>query len=280
MFSDKSIPISLTDADRFKTIGINAAQKAGKALLSLFGDPITLGDKSDGDWVTQADLRSDEIIRSVIQSFQPRAHIVSEEDPIQTFDLDEPTWVIDPLDGTHNFMLGIPVFAVCLTLVIGGWPFLSVVNQPFTNQLYVAQSGLGATLNAKKLILPLQEHKNRPDTVCLTLGYQRRREAEVDRLLIELRRRSNRVLEIWVPSLSWCLVAQGKADSIICLHPSKFDSFGGALILSEAGGLVTSLGVNDDITDWFDSSPIALVGSIHHAVHQSVLATLRGYMEK
>lgn len=268
-------PTSASDLELFKSTGINAAQKAGDALLSLFNRTAILAEKADGDWVTQADLTSDQIIRDIIQSSQPGVRIVSEEDALQIPDRTGPTWVIDPLDGTYNFILGIPVFAIALTLVIDGRPVLAIVNQPFTRQLYVAQEGLGATLNAEKLSISPKE-KSQLGTICYVLGYANRKEAAADNLLLELRHHSKRVLELWAPSLSWCLVAQEKVDSVICISPSEFDSMGSVLILKEAGGVVTSLESNISASKQASSLQSILVGSTHCAIHQIILEIVQG----
>lgn len=274
------LTMSSTNIDLLKQIGINAVQQAGVALLHLFGRNRMLAEKLDGDWVTQADLESARIIRNIMHNSHPKIGLIFEEDISQDFDVRDPVWIIDPLDGTHNFSLEIPVFTISATLVIDGSPFLSIVNQPFTKQIIVAHKGQGVTLGSERLSICSENLEDHLGTVCYVIGYANRRETLANNLLLELREHSTRVLELWAPSLSWCLVAREKADSVICLYPSRFDNIGGSLILEEAGGVVTSIkDKNVGQNQRFHPLPFILVGSTHRTIHQEILKIIRRCVE-
>src|SRR3989338_465529 len=130
-------------------IGISAAKQAGEYLLSVFGSPQNIRFKTDNSPVTDADLASSALVKKVISKSFPNHSILCEElpDALSRKIGPEPTWVIDPLDGTSNFIAHIPLFAVVIGYVVGGKTELGIIFDPLHNDLFVAQAGKGATLN-------------------------------------------------------------------------------------------------------------------------------------
>jgi len=131
---------------------IQTARQAGELLLHYFQSKELETDlKADRTVVSEADLASDRFISQAIQDQYPNDILISEE--LQTFlysDLDvqkSNLWVIDPLDGTTNFTLGLHLWGVLIARLEKGFPILSVLNFPFVNELYSAEQGRGAFLN-------------------------------------------------------------------------------------------------------------------------------------
>lgn len=138
------------------TFSIELARQAGQLLLEYFSrNDLQASLKSDRTVITEADLASDRLISSAIRQSFPADALLSEEEQSHTLaDAGSPSpavWIIDPLDGTTNFSLGLPIWGVLIARLVGGWPELSVQYFPFTTELYVAQRGQGASFNGRPL---------------------------------------------------------------------------------------------------------------------------------
>ena len=133
-----------------KDFTINLAKEAGKILMNDFGRLKTIKKKGQNDFVTNADYESEKFIISKIQGKYPEHSILSEEKGEIKNDSDY-EWYIDPLDGTTNFVHGLPMFGVSIGLAKKGESILGVIYLPFFNEMYVAEKGKGAYLNGKKI---------------------------------------------------------------------------------------------------------------------------------
>ena len=134
---------------KFKKVAILAVKKAGGILKKNFRKKINISYKKDLTPLTSVDLMSDKIITGLIKKNFPSHGILSEENG-ENFGK-EFTWIVDPLDGTTNYILGLPLFAVSLALIKGKEPILSAVFNPITEELYLAEKGRGAYLNGRKI---------------------------------------------------------------------------------------------------------------------------------
>lgn len=266
--------INQAELKAFKEVGIFASKEAERALLANYETTKILEEKTDGDWVTEADILSDQIIRESLLKSHPSILIISEEQAVDIPNTNEPIWLVDPLDGTHNFMLGMPIFGISLTLIICEMPVLSIINLPFKKHLYVGIKDQGVTLNGKGLPKSSLNTNNSLETVCLVLGYEIRRQNVVNSFLLQIRKETKRVLELWSPSYSWCLVVRQKVDSIVSIVPGKFDSLGGILMLQEVEGRVTSLESKSNSIGL--PFPI-IVGSRNQVIHEKILRIVRQF---
>ena len=141
--------MSIVRGKIYKSEALRAVAKAGKILREEFPQKKKISIKKDFSVVTTADLKADRIIRNIIAANFPSHHILSEESGGEV--RDGYTWVVDPLDGTSNFVRGIPIFSVSLALLYQEKPILAAVCNPILNELYVAEKGKGATLNGKPI---------------------------------------------------------------------------------------------------------------------------------
>lgn len=133
-----------------KTVALNAVGKASEFLRKQFG-VIKVGmKKSDGSLVSSADHKSERIIISAIKKAFPRDGILSEESPERKSKTGY-RWIIDPLDGTHNFLNGFPVFGCLLALEYRKEIILGICSFPVLNELFIAEKNKGATLNNKRI---------------------------------------------------------------------------------------------------------------------------------
>jgi myo-inositol-1(or 4)-monophosphatase len=131
----------------------NLAQQTGELLLGYFHRPqLNTSFKTDRTLVSEADLAADNMIKNAIQRRYPGQVLISEEisTTLQSSgkqDEFQHTWVIDPLDGTTNFCLGLHTWGILITRCSDGWPDLAVLHFPLLNELYTAHRNYGAWLN-------------------------------------------------------------------------------------------------------------------------------------
>ena len=128
------------------------ATHAGKQLLSYFksNDSYT-SVKEDYSVVTEADLVSDQFIAEAINKEYPQDGLISEELQPTIGAVSSAVWVVDPLDGTTNFSLGMPIWGVSIARVEHGWPVLAVIYFPVLDELFTAQFSTGAYLNGENI---------------------------------------------------------------------------------------------------------------------------------
>ena len=134
-------------------IMINAARKAGRALVKDFREVenLQVSSKAAGDFVSRADIASEKIIRDMLTEARPNYGWCGEEsDPVEGKD---PTrrWIVDPLDGTTNFLHGLPHWAISIALEFKGEIVAAVVFDPAKDELFVAEKGKGAFMNDRRM---------------------------------------------------------------------------------------------------------------------------------
>jgi myo-inositol-1(or 4)-monophosphatase len=221
-------------------IAISAAKKAGEFILPLFGSRQEVRLKSDNSPVTDADLGSSEIIKKTILDAFPEHMILCEElpDALSRKIGAEPTWIIDPLDGTSNFIAGIPLFAVVIALVIGGETKIGVIYDPLHDDLFVAQAGKGSTLNGKPIHTSMK-NRTRGAMLFAGRGYRDRDHERHGKIIYALEQQTSYFRRLGCAAIMLASVAAGRADSVILTGNKPWDVMAGALLVCEAGGRVT-----------------------------------------
>jgi myo-inositol-1(or 4)-monophosphatase len=207
------------------------AIETGKHLLGFFdtsGTDVNL--KEDNSVVTEADLSADELITQSIRSSFPGESLISEELQPTIDDSEGPIWVVDPLDGTTNFSLGMPIWGVSIARLLNGWPSIGAVYFPVLEELFTAQSGFGAYLNGEEIFtqLPISGQPNSFFSCC-TRTHQRYN--------VSIRYKT-RILGSACYSL--CAVARGMAVLGFEATPKIWDLAASWLIVAEAGGAIES----------------------------------------
>ncbi|MGD8455996.1 MAG: inositol monophosphatase [Anaerolineales bacterium] len=215
--------------DRPLQFATQLAQKAGNLLSDRFQLQGTRGTlKPDRTVVTEADLAANQLICDAIQEAYPEDGIISEESNTIVERSDKPVWVIDPLDGTTNFSLGLHVWGVSIGRLVDGMPDSAAIYFPLLGELYTAQSGQGAILNDKPIqVKPLE--KDQP-AAFLALSSHTFKHYEVKM------RYKPRVIGSACYDL--CLVARGAAIIGFLAKPKIWDIAAGWLVVEEAGGIV------------------------------------------
>lgn len=198
--------------------------------------------KGDGaDLVTHVDREAERRIAAALAQRFPEHGILGEEDGEQGAGAQARLrWLIDPLDGTNNYVLGLDVYGVCLTLCEGDEPLLAVVHDSPRRRTYWAIRGEGAFRSdpgaaPRRLRLPAADALDRT-TVSFTQGYRVGRDDDRrHRFFGALEDSAKRVLRTWAPSADWALLAEGRLGALVAYRNEIWDLLGGALIACEAG---------------------------------------------
>ncbi len=223
-----------------------AAEAAGRYLLGAQQprDPATWAAKGNADWVTEVDRTSEEIISRTLLDAEPGSKIVGEElsPEIVTRGL---VWIVDPLDGTTNYLHGFQQYCVSVALVHKGVITHGVVYDPCRNDLYTASRGRGAYLNDKRLRVSRREKLI--DSLIGT-GFPFRMFDHLDAytgMLKDLMTKTAGVRRPGSAALDLANVAAGRLDGFWEIGLAPWDMAAGCLMITEAGGLVGDLEGNE-----------------------------------
>ncbi len=267
----------------YRDVAIHAARAGGHVLRQQFEHGTEIFSRGIDNIVTAADRASEAAILSQIRDAFPAHTTFSEEEGANLAD-SEYLWVIDPLDGTNNFVLGLPYFSISIALLHLGRPILGVVYHPILDDLYVAERGKGATLNGEELhVADLSELYQA--TAYYDQGYAVGRKAGLQ-LYTRIARATHRCLQMWAPALDWCNVARGRGHLIIANAAELEDKLAGMLILQEAGGIVTdwagapprTITTDTSDKDIVQNRTVSLIGSVP-GIHPAALQLIRSALE-
>lgn len=250
---------------------VQAVMKAGRALRRDFGEveQLQVSTKGPGDFVSAADRKAEELLLAELQRARPGYGFLMEESgAIEGSDPDH-RFIIDPLDGTTNFLHGIPVFAISVALERAGVIVAGVVFNPATDELYTAERGGGAYMNDHRLRVAAR--RDIADAVVATgvphlgkPGHDRFRE-ELARVQIKV----SGVRRFGAAALDLAMVASGRFDGFWERNLKAWDVAAGVLLVKEAGGFVTDARGGDAMLT--DGSIVA--GNEH--MHKELLALVK-----
>jgi len=216
---------------------INALRASGEVLLEHFGSVSDYGVKGR-DIVTIADQESESLIKDLILAEFPDHNLLGEEGTSISNGSDY-SWVIDPLDGTKNYAHGLPFFCVSIGLLKGDGVVLGGVYAPLSNELFIAEQGKGAFLNGE--CLKVNPRLLSDATLVCDFGhYSSLNEEQFIGSLAQLLAGFRMVRYLGCTVLAACYVAKGVFDAYINLEAGKWDKVACSLIVSEAGGIVSS----------------------------------------
>ena len=233
---------------------IAIAEAAGKEIMHIYAtDDFAVTDKSDNSPLTKADKASNAVIVAALQKQFPQIPIISEENKLLAYDERkgwDTLWLVDPLDGTKEFIKKNGEFTVNIALIQNGKPVMGVVGIPARNHMYYAVEGKGAyKVDEHGNTTKLQIAEPRTDTIAL-IGSRSHPSPEFDAYLKDMESKYAQV--DFVPagsSLKFCLVAEGKADVYPRLGPTmEWDTAAGHAVVLEAGARVKVYGSTDDLS--------------------------------
>jgi len=223
----------------FVNIAVRAARKAGDIILRYIdrAPQLDVDAKSRNDFVSEVDRRCETAIIDVIRNAYPGHAILAEESG--RHDGSEYEWVIDPLDGTTNFLHGFPQYAVSIACKHKGEIAHGVVYDPLKQELFAASRGSGAVLNDRRIRVSRQRTL---EGALIGTGFPFRENANIDRYLTGLKalmQTTAGVRRAGAASLDLAYVACGRLDGFWEYGLKEWDLAAGALLILEAGGLVS-----------------------------------------
>ncbi|UCV27021.1 inositol monophosphatase family protein [Ferribacterium limneticum] len=225
-------------------IAIKAARRAGQIINRASNDLdlLKVTAKQPNDFVTEVDKAAEAAIIQTLQEAYPNYGILAEESGEAAGKGDgEYQWIIDPLDGTTNFIHGMPQYAVSIALAKGGIVEQAVVFDPNRNELFTASKGGGAFLNERRIRV---SRRTRLGESLIGTGFPYRMFDKIDLYLSifkELAEKTAGQRRPGAASLDLAYVACGRYDGFWEFGLSPWDMAAGALLISEAGGLVSDL---------------------------------------
>jgi myo-inositol-1(or 4)-monophosphatase len=261
--------VTTLDLDLLLGAARAAAHTGGALVRDAFGAARHVVAKAPGDWVSETDMASERAVRASLLEAAPEIPVVGEEEGGHRATLG---WLVDPLDGTANFLHRFPVVAVSVALVEDGVPIVGVVHAPLLDETYTARRGGGAWRDDERLTIS----DRHVDEAILATGFPFRKKRErLDeylpvferalRAFEDLRRAGAAALD-----LAWC--ASGTFDGYFEQALGPWDVAAGALLVREAGGVVTDW--QGDDRAWLDSGDI--VAAPPH-VHEHLLEVIAGH---
>lgn len=248
-----------------------AARKAGRGLMRDFGEVenLQVSRKGPGDFVSHADLRTEKLLKEELARVRPSFGFVTEEGEPEVGTDPEHRWIVDPLDGTTNFLHSIPHFAISIALQRGRDIVAGVVYQPLSDEMFWAERGQGAYLNDRRLRVAARHEL--ADAVIAT-GIPHLGRAENGTYMRELEAVSGEVAGIrrlGAAALDLAYVASGRCDAMWEGGLEIWDIAAGVLLVREAGGYVSTTSGAESVLDSGD------VLAANSALHGRMLRLLR-----
>jgi len=227
---------------------VKAARRAGRSLKRDLGEieNLQVSLKGPANFVSAADRRAEEILYEELTRARPGYGFIGEEGGTRAGADKTNTWIVDPLDGTTNFLHGIPQFAISIALEREGVLTAAVIYNPANDELYVAERGKGAFLNDQRLRVAARRRLDDSVIAC-GLPHIGRGDLELARReLAEMMGRVAGLRRFGAASLDLAFVAAGRLDGYWERNLSPWDMAAGILLVREAGGTATGLTGNDD----------------------------------
>ncbi|MEU8033380.1 inositol monophosphatase [Streptomyces sp. NPDC049099] len=218
---------------------VSAAEEAGALLRSRFPDGFAARQKGElGDVVTDLDVAAEKLVIGRIRECFPHDRILAEESGELAGDGGGRTWLIDPLDGSNNVVIGLAVYVVGIALCVDDTPVVGVVHDPMTGRTWSALRGDGARGPDGRLAVaaPGRPLPAAGPLLAWTQGHGVSRDDPVAcslRHTLELR--SRRLLQLWAPLVAWAMLARGDIDGFVGYRAEAIDLPAGALLAREAG---------------------------------------------
>ena len=249
---------------------VQAAFKAGKSLSRDFGEVqnLQVSLKGPAEYVAQAHRKAEKLIREELMKARPTYGLLCDDAEEVTGTDGAHRWIVNALDGTTNFLHGIPLFASTIALERNGEIVAAVVLNPATDELFTAERGGGAFLNDRRLRVAAR--KNLSDAV-VGCGVPHLGRGNHGKFLIELRHTMGEVAgmrRLGAAALDLAYVAAGRFDGFWERDLSEWDMAAGILLIREAGGYVSDL---DGSTAMFDTGTIVAGNEYIHKALREVL---------
>ncbi|MEN8262904.1 MAG: inositol monophosphatase family protein [Nitrospirota bacterium] len=233
--------------------------------------------KQASDFVTDIDRESEQIIIRIIKKDYPYHHFLTEES-LKDADTDDYRWIIDPLDGTTNFIHGYPVFSVSIALEYQGEIILGLVYDPLREEIFSAEKGKGAFLNGSPFRVSSVSNL---DSSIIATGFPFRKKDMIDDYLKLFKNIFHRVSDIrrgGSAALDLSYVACGRCEGFFEIGLSPWDVAAGSILVKEAGGVFTDFSGNSDHI--FTGNIVAGTPALHGEILNEVQGVFKGIIDR
>ena len=226
-------------------IMIKAAEKASRALIRDFGEieKLQVSIKGPTDFVSNADLKAEKTIIEELKKARPYYSIISEEDGSEMNKDKSNTWIIDPIDGTTNFLHGVPHFAISIALKYGNEIISGLIYDPIKDEMFYAEKDSGAFFNNQRIRVSKKKELN--SCLFATGGVAKN---EVD---LPLRKSGSAALDI-------AYVAAGRYDGYFQNGLNLWDIAAGIILVKEAGGMINEIDLSQNKNIQIRASSMAI----------------------
>ncbi len=255
-------------------IAVRAARNAGDIIQRATDNigQLHINRKGQYDFVSEIDFKAEqEIIKTIRQAYPDHAFLAEESGEHQGNDY---VWVIDPLDGTTNFLHSFPQYAVSIALKVKGKLEIGVIYDPTRNDLYTAERGGGAMLNNRRIRV---SNQTKLDSALLGTGFPFKSDEYLDAYLALFKPlciATSGIRRAGAAALDLAYVACGRLDGFWEIGLKEWDMAAGILLIKEAGGVVTDFSFNDNYLE----SGNVLTGS--PKMHQLMYKTIEPHIDE
>ncbi len=210
---------------------IKASEKASKILIRDFGEieKLQVSKKGPSDFVTNSDLKAEKIILEELKKARPNYSIISEENGIENNKDKNNTWIVDPIDGTINFLHGIPHFAISIALKSKNEIVSGLIFDPIKNEMFFAEKNDGAFFNNHRIRV---SKKNKINDCLFVTGGKIKNELDLTY------RKSG------CAALDMAYVAAGRYDGYFQYNLNLWDIAAGIILIKEAGGVLNEINLS------------------------------------
>lgn len=222
---------------------VKAARRAGRSLKRDLGEieNLQVSLKGPANFVSNADRRAEQMLYEDLTKARPGYGFIGEEGGTREGTDKSNTWIVDPLDGTTNFLHGIPQFAISIGLQREGVIFAGVIYNPANDELYIAERGKGAFLNETRLRVAGRKQLNECVIACGLPHIGRGDHEQSRREMTEMQQRVAGLRRFGAASLDLAFVAAGRLDGYWERNLQPWDIAAGLIMVREAGGVVSGI---------------------------------------
>ena len=255
-------------------IAVSAARQAGDIIIRHLDqvDRLKVTAKSSTEYFTEVDIKAEQVIINAIHKAYPNHGILAEESGFQEGD-GQSIWIIDPLDGTSNYLHGFPFFSVSIALKIKGRIEHAVIYDPLRHECFSASRGCGARLNDRRLRISKQTQLS---ASLIGTGFPSRDASVGQRYLSTYETLFGKcagVRRTGSAALDLAYVASGRLDGFWEMGLRPWDIAAGSLLIREAGGLISDIYGNDDFLNTGDV--VAGTPKVFKALLQTISPALK-----
>ncbi len=219
---------------------IEMVREVSQLLLQDMEDKQVITKSGDANFVTEIDLKVQDIIVGRLKKILPECSIIAEESKNTKFELGKYTWILDPVDGTTNLMYGYKYSAIALGLIVEGKPYAGIVYNPYLKEMFTAVKGKGAFVNGRPI--RVTGNSTLGDSL-ITIGtspYDKGKADETFRVAKNVFLKCRDIRRSGCAALDICYVAAGRTDGFFEMELQPWDYTAASIILEEAGGRITN----------------------------------------